>query len=333
MRHYSPNKNALLLTVPILFIVLTSGCTMPSGFCIPGLTCDATVEEANDVIVISSIQALPSSVPPDGTIKLVAIVENDADVNAEIREVDNINVELYDYCSGLFTLVSSSGGDDSSLDSGPVQTLSLLRGEKAQIEWNLKANSRDKVPVKTECELKIRARYNYSTKSITTLHLIDYAEMQREINEGTYSEVGSYISVGYGPIKPYVKVEGTQPIPVTDNKISTVLSLQIINKGSGFLSTAPGSSGEPTIPGGDIKLTAVESNIEALAKDLTECKDKNTKSNVKLINGESTKIVCPIDEMSVGNVPLESTKTITAEVSNYWYEFRKSITVTVEPVF
>jgi hypothetical protein len=326
-----------LLILPIMLTLLVSGCTTPDVLCfIPGL-CGQVVEETHDVIVIESLQALPNNVPPEGTIRLVAIVSNVADVDAEITKLDNIQVELYDYCEGLFSKISDA-----------KQTINLLRGEKQQVEWTLQALPRTQVPVKTECTLKVRAKYPYTTKSITTLHLIDYAEMQRRINEGTYKEIGSYTSVGYGPIKPYITVEGTQPIPVEDNKINTVLSLQIKNRGKGFLSTENDTidSTGPTIKDKQILLDAQDKDSMKIKDKLEGCIDNYMKANsneLKLIKGESTKIMCTFsDDFEIGKVPVESTKTIQASigkvengkpVNGYWYEFRKEIKVTVEPKF
>lgn len=334
MRHSLPTlpsflpgqgKQALLI-LPILLIILTSGCTMPGGFCIPGLTCGATVEETHDVIVIESLQALPNNVPPGGTIQLVAIVSNKADMNAEIKTIDEVQVELYDYCSGLFEVT----GDLKKTEEN------FLRGEKRQVEWTLKAKPKSQVPVKTECNLRILARYKYSTTSITTLHLIDYTEMQRRINEGTYSEVGSYISVGYGPIKPYIRVEGTQPIPVTDDEIGTTLSFQIINRGNGFLSAqngeVPATGAAITKENNGIKISGLDTFTENVAKKINECNKIIPKEGLKLIKGESTKIPCTL-QGNFGKVPVESTKTLKAEVNDYYYEFRDSIKVTVEPTF
>jgi hypothetical protein len=326
----------LLLILPIILTLSVSGCTIPGmeGFCIPGLTCGATVEETHDVIVIESLQALPSNVPPDGTIRLVAIVSNVADVDAEIRDVKEIQVELYDYCEGLFGEVNDA-----------KQSINLLRSEKKQVEWTLQALSRTQVPVKTECTLKVRAKYQYATKSITTLHLIDYAEMQRRISEGTYKEITSYRSIGYGPIKPYIIVEGTQPIPVDDNSINTVLSFQVKNRGKGFLSTKDDKSDAtgPAIKEGQIKIEA-QNQISKIGTELnthiTNYLNKNNKA-IKLIKGESTKIMCPFSG-KIGEVPVESTKTLQASIgeiengeakNGYWYEFRKEIKVTVEPKF
>ena len=340
-----------LLVVPIMFTILVSGCTsLPGGFCIPGLTCGTTVTKTDDIIVIESIQALPDNVPPDGTIKLVAIVSNVADVDAEIKNIP-VTVVLYDYCQGLFKLVKGANGKIK-----PEIKLNLLRGEKAQVEWTLQALGKDQVSVETECTLKILARYPYATRSISTLHLIDYTEMQRRISEGTYKEVGSYQSIGYGPIKPYITVEGTQPIPVEGNKINTVLSLQVKNQGNGFLTTESGTTTAtgPLITEDMLKITALsQESVAVKIKDqLDTCiteffKDKTVKG-LKLIKGETTKIMCTITpEIDAGNVPVESTKLIQASVglkdgktfepddekTSYFYEFRKEIKVKVEPKF
>ena len=168
----------LLLALPVLLILLTSGCTLPGGFCIPGLTCEQVIIETPDVIVIESLQALPNNVVPSGTINLVAVVSNVADIDAEIKNMDKIYLILYDYCEGLFDIATVNGAEPISkigkaeFNDKQAVKISLLRGEKQQIEWVLKAKDRSHVPVKTECELKVLALYPYATKSITTLHFI-----------------------------------------------------------------------------------------------------------------------------------------------------------------
>ncbi len=332
---------SVLLLLPVIFTILTSGCTMPGDFCIPGFTCGQTVEETHDVIVIESLQALPDTLAPKTTTKIVAIVSNVAGINAEETDAD-VCVELYDYCAGLFkeptTTVKSTSTDACSGSSitAPIG-IKLLRGEKAQIEWDLEA---EEVPVKTECNLKVRAKYQYTTKSITTLHLIDYIEMQRKINDGTFSEIGSYTSVGFGPIKPYIVVEGTQPIPVQDKKVSTVLSLQIINKGQGFLSTANSDTTGNTPTGPAIEFSTIKFNsIDTFSREvdgqMESCKSTFAQEHpdgLRLIRKESTKIPCTI-EATIDSLPLEATKTLLSEVNEYWYEFRDQIKVTVEPRF
>ena len=350
----------LLLILPLLLTLLTSGCT--TDFCIPILMdCDTVVKQAHDVIVIESLHALPDNVPPDGSMKVVTIVSNVADIDAEITNVP-VTVELYDYCEGLFSIISSSGGNEKECKTSGSndknicgsRKVNLLRNEKAQIEWTLKAMDKNHVPVKTECTLKIRAMYPYATRSVTTLHMIDYAEMQRRINEGTYKEIGSYHSIGYGPIKPYIWVEGTQPIPVSTegdqvNRINTVLSLQVKNEGSGFISSNPEKGGDPILNESQFQITAITQDLIDIQRELRVCIedfDDSPDGEIKLINKESTKVPCPLVNKPAGKVPVEATKTIQASIGleedgsfkpegdkAYWYEFRKEIKVTVEPTF
>ncbi len=348
-----------LLSLPLMLILLTSGCTSLGGFCIPGFTCDTLVEETDDVIVIESLQALPDNIPPEGTLKLVAIVSNVADVDAEIQEVP-VFVHLYDHCSGMFTIQDVQGGAEGTevvaqgVEKNSAVQKTLLRGEKAQIEWTLKAGGRESIPVESECTFKVRAAYQYATKSLTTLHFIDYQEMQRQISEGAYKQTGSYISTGHGPIKPYLRVEGTQPIPVSaegggdTNQVNTVLSLQVVNKGSGFLSSWFGH--DPDTEGNSIKKDLVSFQVSqdtqgsGFKSFLNEdCRAKIPEKGLKLIDGESTKIMCPMEDMEIGKVPVESTRTIQVLLGEtgadgditqgYWYEFRKQATVKVEPRF
>jgi hypothetical protein len=309
------------LALPIIIVLAVSGCTsLPGNFCIPGLTCGATNEETNDVIVIESLQAFPSEVTDSGTIKLSAIVSNVASINAEQKIVD-VTVELYDYCPGIFKIISGKS----------IIPIRLLRGEKKQLEWTLQAADSKTIPVKTECTLKVRAKYRYSTTSITTLHLIDNKEMQRMLADGTYEAVGSYQSVGYGPIKPYINIEDEQPIPVENGKpVNIAFSIQLVNRGKGFLSGT-----DYSIEGNKFKIESVERTSD-LKSALDACKSQylNINNNqIKFIKGESAIIPCSVSISNIGNVPIETTKTVKASIEDYDYEFRQEITVKVNPRF
>ena len=85
---------------------------------------------------------------------------------------------------------------------------------------------------------------------------------------------------------------------------------------------------------------------QPIAEELETCKKEDIPDKgLKLIKGESTKIMCELGkDLKIQNVPVESTKTIQASIGfnedgsynkdkAYWYEFRKEIKVTVEPKF
>lgn len=319
--------------LPLILIIAISGCTLPGGFCIPGFPCAATYEEENDVYLITSLNAFPATVSPDQDLRLVAIVENKATRPLDSDIDRSVTVELYDYCAGLFTI-----GASSSVCSGASCTIpSLLPGEKAEIYWTLHSSNGTKLL--STCNLKIRARYHYTTNSVTQVYLIDYAEMQRELNDGTFTEQYSPYSGSFGPLKPYLTVEDTQPIPVPstgDNaqKVSTVFGFQIKNKGRGFIASCGGSGEEgqnPGISSGQVTITTQDGGsmpLEALLKGEI---DKLNNKKLILIGSESPKLILPVSNWNVGNVPIKTTKVIETTVRDYCYEFRKDIDVKVEP--
>jgi hypothetical protein len=336
----------LLLT--LVLVLAVSGCTsLPGNFCIPGFTCNTVVEESHDVIVIESLQALPSEVTDSGTIKLSAIVSNVANKNADITRVP-VTVELYDYCEGLFSISSASGGTKISEDKERIE-MTLLRGEKKQLDWTLNAAEKGRVPVDTECKLKIRAKYQYATTSITTIHLINQAEMQRMLTDGSYKKIGSYQSIGYGPIKPYINIEAEQPIPVEAGKpLNIAFTIQLVNKGNGFLSTPSGTitvntASEPSIQHVTISTADKGDQIsEDIARQLSEKIKKYINDNkaIKLVRGESAVIPHSFTVQNPKSPSIEETKTIMASIGSsekgeavnpYWYEFRKEVTVKVKP--
>ncbi len=314
-------KTKLLL--PLVLIIATSGCTLPGGFCIPGFPCAPTYEEEHDVYVISSLNAYPEEVSPNQDLRLVAIVENRATRALEDGDSE-VTVELYDYCEGLFTI------DEGS----PSQEIGLIPGEKAEVSWTLHSNEDTKLV--STCKLKIRAKYQYTTNSVTQVYLIDYAEMQRQLNEGTFSEQNSPYSGSFGPLKPYLTVEDTQPIPVPsdDTEVSTVFGFQIKNRGNGFLTSCSGEDDEGQNPGIDSdKITITTqggegSKLQDLLKDEI---DNLNNDKLILIGKESPKLILAVEEWPVGNVPIKTTKVIETTIKNYCYEFRKEIDVKVEP--
>ncbi len=314
-----------MLLLPLVLIIVTSGCTLPGGFCIPGFPCAPTHEEEHDVYVISSLNAFPKEVSPNQDLRLVAIVENKATRALEGGD-SLVTVELYDYCEGLFTT-----DDDESREIG------LIPGEKAEISWTLHSNENTKLV--STCKLKIRAKYKYTTNSVTQVYLIDYAEMQRQLNEGTFTEQASPYSGSFGPLKPYLTIEDTQPIPVQntgtdDSTVSTVFGFQIKNKGNGFLTNC-GDEKEggqnPGITSEQIAITAQGGEGNQLQKLLEDEIDNLNNKKLILIGKESPKLILAVNDWDVGNIPIKTTKVIEATINGYCYEFRKEIDVNVQP--
>lgn len=346
-------KKASLL-FPIILIVMTSGCTAPGGLCIPFLPCDSGMEYADDVIVIKSLDALPQKVTPGQQIRLVTYIQNmgkDPVPQSEFNYVSNlgISVDLYDYCEGLFSVVKTSCGGqiNSGLQSGSnkCENMNLLPGEVKEIGWTIKANN--DVKLRTECDFKVSVTYPYKTTSLTMISFIDYQEMQRQLQEGTMVQKGSYIVSGYGPVKPRITVEGQQPIPVQNNEPGrTVISLKIKNSGNGYLCRLDTMIGgdvvcDGKLPKNNVLVTGIGdqgglvystepgascSLLSGSPSDLPGQTDYIT-----LIRDESPPLLCQIELSSSVNLPKETTKHITTEIE-YLYEFRKETTVVIEPI-
>ena len=256
----------MFLPICVLLLVVSSGCTVPIlNIDLPGLPDipgfgDTVVQQEHDVIVINSFDAYPDEIDAGGTTKLIAYIQNIGDA-----DVYNVQVDLFDYCQGLFTpRLLTCGPEEYQVLAGDnpdtpgyqgytkCNIKRILSKQIVPVIWSVCQNRAEAVKVKTVCPpdgMKMSVRYNYTTTSLTTIQFISLEEMQRQMIERTYDTTNSYISLGQGPIKPVVTVEDKQPIPVfsvnpgglnTNQGVPdarTVLKLQLKNMGSGQLDT------------------------------------------------------------------------------------------------
>ncbi|UCD07101.1 MAG: hypothetical protein JSW41_04700 [Candidatus Aenigmatarchaeota archaeon] len=351
----------LLLLIPVVFVVLISGCTSP--VCIPFLPfipCDGAVEFPDDVVVIKSLDALPQTVSPGQQIKLIAYIQNvgkepvpQTEGQSKLERIpqqnQKITVDLYDYCEGLFSEVKvKCGGGEKDCKNQPClcDVTKLLPGQVKDVTWTLKAGDRDQVPLKTECDLKISVTYPYKTISMTDIHFIDYHEMQNRLNEGTFRSKVSYIVSGYGPVKPRITVEDEQPIPVQQGQNGrTVIALRIKNSGKGYL-CRPNETKvtkvicDSKIPESYVKVDGIETGVgtklyyteggSCAFKDFGQQALSGGDKFVTLINKESPPFICDIELRENVNLPKETTKHVTTKIE-YMYEFRKELKIVIEP--
>jgi len=344
-------KTFLLLPITFLLAIFVSGCTIPGfgEFCIPGFgTCGGTVEYENDVLVIRTLDAVPSTVSTGQQFRLSAWIENRGSETVPQRNLygrakdQKISIVLYDYCEGLFKdiKVSCLEKEDKITAGGKEVGCNISRilpKQTIPISWTLVANDEKTIPLQTSCTLKVYVRYPYETDSITSITFIVYFEMQRMIAEGKFSTVSSYITEGYGPIKPYLTAEDTQPIPVQNGQASTTaIGFQVKNKGSGFpvysdiimvIETNRQNSEIEIQP--REKQTGQAYDIGKLIFDnLTERLKPSNK--MQFIGKETPKEIFPIKTPWEINLPKTATYHITTSV-DYLYEFRKEIKVTIKP--
>ncbi|MEM5797816.1 MAG: hypothetical protein QXP39_02895 [Candidatus Aenigmatarchaeota archaeon] len=293
----------------LLPIMCISGCISDLSF-LPFFGPQTTQYE-NDVIVIKSLQALPAKVAPGQSTKIVAWVENRGST-----KIDDVKVELYDWCEGTWSLTSNK-----------ENTISLLPKETKQIEWMLTASKGIKFA--TTCPeggFKIKATYNYTTTSYSTIEFIDYTEMQARLSAGTYRPSPGALTLGFGPVKPILTTQEQQPIPVDPkNRQPFTAILTIENRGSGFVK-------DNTISTDNINFstTSQRSDAENITKKLNECKKKWGENKIiRLIQERTSLLVCEnITPLNFQQPTISM--SITTNVS-YEYEFRAQVPVTIEP--
>jgi hypothetical protein len=350
------NRRLVLLPFTLFLVISVSGCTgfesIPfiGSFCIPGLTCATVVEYEHDVLVITSLDAVPSTVSTGQQFRLSAWIENKGGETIPQKDFQNtpVKIKLYDTCEGLFKEIKvtcpSSTGSSAETTGTECSIASILPKQKVPVFWTLTSYDSTKIPLETSCNLKVYVQYPYRTKSMTSITFVDYVEMQRQMDEGKFSAITSYITEGYGPIKPYLTVEDQQPIPVKNGVASTTtLAFQLKNKGNGFLAGYPQtyvgggsdpmtiSSDTPKIPASLIK---IESNVG------TGTGDYAIRANIlaaiqkmeafQLVGKESPKQHFTIDTPYNNKIEKVATYYVSTSV-DYLYEFRKEVKVTIKP--
>lgn len=325
----------LLLLLPVILAVLASGCTMPGGIELPFFNTGVTYE--SDVVVVKDLRAIPGSVRAGEQVRLIAYIENtgkntvpDNDALSDDLKGTPITVELYDYCSGLFSKSeieqNCMGSRETGKTSCPITK--LLPGEVKEVDWTLKSD-RD-VKLMTPCELKVSVQYPYATRGLTTITFIEQGEYQRQLEQGTFSPKSHYTVKGEGPVKAFFTVKDQEPIQATTEESFTSVSLDFQNLGYGFLANPTPGEGSPRILNSSVDVTIPEE-----LKKFSDCEltldggEIKLPEDVKLIQNKRS-LPCRIRIMDDDKVNKEATFQLEAKAS-YLYEFRDSARVTVNP--
>lgn len=304
----------LALLLPIMLVLLTSGCTLPGGITIPGFG-PQVVEYTNDIVIIKGLQAIPNTLTPGQTSRIVAYIQNLGET-----EITGATVKLYDYCAGMLRLDKTTCPEGSPTDG--ACTIKLLPKEIKEVDWEI--SPVQEIKLQSVCNLKIYVNYPYTKyEGLTTVHFIKPDEMKAQLERGEFREIKSYSAAGEGPVKAYLTVEDRQPIQAYEDAAAN-LALQIKNRGSGFL---VGPEGRPAIPKEKIEIepSEIKAKFDACL----------TGTELKLIQRESAKIPCKATLSDFGispdDVKKELTKQLIVKIKEYRYEFRSQTKVTVNP--
>ncbi|MCK5016114.1 MAG: hypothetical protein KAS32_03500 [Candidatus Peribacteraceae bacterium] len=233
------------IVIPIMIMVLlSSGCVVPgTGIEIPGLPNifggTQVNEQRHDVISIESLQAIPATeLRERQDVRIRAVIKN---LQApEYKPTENVSIVLFNDCGIFKTEISfCQTGDEIKDEKNGVYGCKFdrMHPQSTQIvEWKL--NAKD-VNVETSCKIGVMAQYYYTTYSTSSVTFINKIEVERLVSEGkSFSETG-IASIGEGPVKSYIEVNG-QPIIIDPSKDSKeagsgIMTFWISNRGNGLL--------------------------------------------------------------------------------------------------
>ncbi|MBU0898875.1 MAG: hypothetical protein KJ613_03600 [Nanoarchaeota archaeon] len=334
----------LFLLLPLVFVVLASGCT---DFCLPGMDCTTIDKATADVFVFQKIDTFPATVSPGQTVRVVAYVKNNLE---SIKIIDEIN--MYDSCEGAFTIDSITCGGyerpEDEFGKQKCEEIPVYGKQVIPITWTLVASPG--IKIQTTCKPKIKLDYIESTQSLTSITFVTSDELRRRLQEGLTESVDSEIEIGPGPIRIYFEVEDQQPI--TTDAGQAIVSLNIKNEGSGYLEKseirmdtinvfAGASEAENEKEGINKKITeSLEYCRDGKDEDgkalwgLTEGDEVNQEDRViEIIGKQNIKLMCTINipEKLENEQKPESRLYLSVILSEYDYEIRGETTITVEP--
>jgi hypothetical protein len=304
---------AVIAAMPLAFVLLVSGCTVP-GLDFLGMG-GQQISYENDVIVISALSVLPAEVKPGQNVMVYADVQNVLKPGAVPAGAKYVTaaVDLYDYCPNMFTLKSGPNGENSPASS--IDIIILNPQEVKSLKWKLTASP--DIKMQNKCEFKLRVNYKFKTDAISTVTFISQAEYDRKLRAGEPMARQGTNTVGIGPVKPDMKIDGPQPVEAGDK---APLIFKAVNRGSGFVTSKDKND-----------RAAVTVDLFTLADALgadNECEIRNGEKIEIFVEKQSSPRACPVglNQTTI----TEQTYPIKMQIS-YDYEFRKTAWATITP--
>ncbi len=277
-------KNYLAAAL-LVMAFLISGCT--------GEEINPPEIKTNEVVILESVEAVPNEVRPDRVFVLSGFAANKAE-----NKINNVNVELSDYCSPVFDVTKTSCGMTVYENYVPCP-FSFNREASSRFQWSFKAPPAERTAGRDfECNILIKTNYTYVARGVVGVALANDAEIAAR-------ETPAQPVVGDGPLKIYLTVVSPQPIGRDDT-----FDLKIIIKNEG------GGDIERPVPKARFKLT--------MPPDLTSKCEIPEVIEVSRTKKESEPIFCAIT--TPGSLPPRVTKTIIAE-AGYDYKFSQAVPI------
>ncbi|MBI3412462.1 MAG: hypothetical protein HY051_00075 [Candidatus Aenigmarchaeota archaeon] len=281
-------RTSFLLAL-IAMTIVVSGCTdtVDAGNGGP----DAI--KTNEVVVLESVEAVPNEIKPERNFLLSGFATNKAKT-----KINNIAIDLADYCSSVFDVVKTSCALNS-FDGYRHCSLSLNLDASSKFQWNFKAPPASRTAGRDfDCNMVVKTNYSYNAYGSVGVILANDAEIAAR-------ETGPAPVTGDGPLKIYITVESAQPVGRGETfDVKIVLK----NEGEGEI--------ERPVPSSGIKVNRPEG--------LTGNCDMPVAITITKTKRESEPIFCSFT--TPNTLPPRITKFITAEAV-YDYKLTSSVPV------
>jgi hypothetical protein len=311
----------LFLTLPLVLVFVTSGCTIPGTSInipfLPDIFGSSQIQYTDDIIIIRNLQVTPAAtVNEKQPLTVYADIQNIG--KPGMANTKTVSIIMYDYCSNLFQTPTAQCSGGAQAEAGIGCKIDLLPQETKTVRWQLTPNN---INLATSCTLKLRAAYEHETETVTQMTFIDAQELAAKIRRGeSWQRQGTSV-IGEGPVKPYLSVEGQQP--VSDDTQGSI-SLKVKNVGHGFVINSKVSDGNLNVP--------ESQGLTVKCGDQTTTGGKiDIPPNYRiLIGAESSPLLCTVTA-DKNEIALEQTFDLSAKIK-YAYEFRAETKVTIQPV-
>ncbi len=297
--------NKLILLLPLVFVVLVSGCSIP-GF-------GPSVGGTSDVLSIQSLTAEPSPIKSTQTLLLKAEIKNNGKDPKE-----GVLVKLTNPCTGgspgWFKDNVKVDCGKGSIDGLECSNLNFIGGVAKTITWTLQAaETKTRLP---DCELAVSVIYSHKSESVVPLSFIPSTETTKSA-----STQGSEI---IGPLKAYGEIDEDQPIKGNANPSApqyVTVKVNIENRGSGF----PKNNKIPVVQ--------LKFDPGPLIPKSGECEVQTQTIDIEFEEGKTNPLQCRLlipTDAEINSNPNLRTVALKTTLS-YEYEARDTTKVRVEP--
>jgi len=307
-----------LLLPLLILVVLTAGCVDLDDF-FQGTFRPETTELPPDTMVIKDARVIPT--PPvnaQDQFTVYFIIKN----QDELREVEDVQLQLYDY--GMCELISSSPSLVHSAGTYSTEFDVFVPDQEETVEWIFKAQSGDQMGyLEKTCPIRWKVTYDFTSLSQINVQVISnerLRDLQREGQTPTFTPVQT---IGRGPVKIYFNFGTNLPIRTSTETDSILpIYINVTNKGRGIFSEVPEEALKIYVP----------DDFEVVSCPKFTYDDGAYVNNepLPLINKKSPQYRCSFKMPTDDTVPVDKTYYINANMT-YSYDITGEQEVKVKP--